>query len=48
VEKFYKHPWVIVCVITVITVFFALQLPRAQMDNNFIAFLPEDDPARIA
>jgi predicted RND superfamily exporter protein len=38
---------VIVCVTAAITVFFASQLPKARMDNNMIAFLPEDDPARI-
>jgi predicted RND superfamily exporter protein len=30
-----------------ITVFFASQLHKTRMDNNFIAFLPKDDPARI-
>jgi predicted RND superfamily exporter protein len=30
-----------------VTVFFASQLPKARMDNNMIAFLPESDPARI-
>jgi predicted RND superfamily exporter protein len=46
-ERFFKHPWVIVGVIALVTVFFALQLPEAQMNNNFIAFLPEKNPARI-
>jgi predicted RND superfamily exporter protein len=45
--KFFKHPWVIVCVIALITVFFALQLPKARMDNNTAAFLTEDNPVRI-
>jgi predicted RND superfamily exporter protein len=46
-EKFFKHPRVIVGVIAAITVFFALQLPKAQMDNNLANFLPRDNPARI-
>jgi predicted RND superfamily exporter protein len=46
-EKFFKHPWVIVGVIAVVTVFFAVQLPKAHMDNNMTAFLPKDNPARI-
>jgi predicted RND superfamily exporter protein len=46
-EKFFKHPWVIVGVIAAITVFFAAQLPRARMDNNTTGFLPKDNPARI-
>ncbi|MDR0910324.1 MAG: MMPL family transporter [Spirochaetaceae bacterium] len=46
-HKFFKHPWLIVGVIALITVFFALQLPRAQLDNNNIRFVPEDDTARV-
>jgi predicted RND superfamily exporter protein len=46
-EKFFKHPWVIVGVIAAVTVFFAAQLPKARMDNNMTAFLPKDNPARI-
>jgi predicted RND superfamily exporter protein len=46
-EKFFKHPWRIVIVITIITLFFALQLPRARMDNNIMSFLPDDLPERI-
>jgi predicted RND superfamily exporter protein len=37
----------IVAVVAAVTVFFALQLPKAQMNNNMLAFLPEDNPARI-
>ncbi|MDR1467753.1 MAG: MMPL family transporter, partial [Spirochaetaceae bacterium] len=46
-EKFFKHPRVIAGLIAAVTVFFALQLPRAHMDNNITAFLPEDVPERI-
>jgi predicted RND superfamily exporter protein len=46
-EKFFRHPWLIVCVIAAVTVFFALQLPRARMDNNPTTFLPGDLPERI-
>ena len=46
-ERFFQHPWVIVGVIAVITVFFASQLPRAHMDNNLSGVLPEDMPVRI-
>ena len=47
-EKFFKHPWVIVGLIAAITVFFAAQLPKARMDNNMTAFLPAGNPARLA
>jgi predicted RND superfamily exporter protein len=45
-RTFFKYPWVIVAVISAVTVFFALQLPRADMDNNVTSFLPENTPAK--
>ncbi len=47
-EKFFKHPRLIVAIIAAITVFFALQIPRVQLDNNNFRFVPEKDPERIA
>jgi len=44
-EKFYKKPWLIVAAIALITVFFACWLPRAELDNNNLRFVPENDPA---
>jgi predicted RND superfamily exporter protein len=46
-RKLLKHPALITVVIAVITVFFALQLPRAELDNNNIRFLPKENPAHI-
>jgi predicted RND superfamily exporter protein len=43
----FKYPWLILLVIGIITVFFAFQLPRAELDNNNIRFVPEDDEARV-
>ncbi|AEF83225.1 efflux RND transporter permease subunit [Leadbettera azotonutricia] len=45
-DKFFKHPWPVVIVIGLLTVFFALQLPRAQLDNNNYRFVPSNDEAR--
>ncbi|MDR2662037.1 MAG: MMPL family transporter, partial [Treponema sp.] len=45
-EKLYKHPWLILLVIALGTVFFALQLPRLELDNNNFRFISENDPAR--
>ncbi|MDR3172184.1 MAG: MMPL family transporter [Treponema sp.] len=45
-EKFFRHPWIIIAVIGAITLFFALQIPRAQLDNNNFRFVPENDTAR--
>ncbi|MDR2418112.1 MAG: MMPL family transporter [Treponema sp.] len=46
-QSFFKHPWIVVAVIAAITVFFAVQLPRAELDNNNYRFVPEADPARL-
>jgi len=44
-EKFFKRPFVIVAVITLITLFFAAFLPKVELDNNNLRFVPADDPA---
>lgn len=46
-EKIFKHPWAVVGVIALITVFFALQLPRAEIDNDMNGFVPEDNEVQI-
>ncbi|MFP3042218.1 MMPL family transporter [Treponema primitia] len=46
-EKFFKYPKVIVGVIALITVFFVLQLPRTELDNNNYRFLPQNHQSRI-
>lgn len=43
----FKHPWLVVAAITAITVFFALQLPKVELDNNNFRFVPADDEARV-
>jgi predicted RND superfamily exporter protein len=44
-RKLYAYPWLIVAVTALITVFFAFQLPRAELENNNLRFVPPDDPA---
>jgi len=44
-RKLYTYPWLIVAIISLITVFFAFQLPRAELENNNLRFVPPDDPA---
>ena len=46
-EKLFKHPALIVGIITLITVFLGLQLPRAELDNNNIRFLPDKNQAKM-
>ena len=44
-ETFFKRPWIIVAVIALVTAFFASFLPRVELDNNNLRFVPKDDPA---
>jgi len=44
-RKLYTYPWLIVAATAIITVFFAFQLPHAELENNNLRFVPLDDPA---
>ncbi|MDR0599037.1 MAG: MMPL family transporter [Treponema sp.] len=44
--RLYKYPWLITALIAAATVFFSLQLPRLELDNNNFRFISENDPAR--
>jgi predicted RND superfamily exporter protein len=44
-RKLYTYPWLIAAITALITVFFAFQLPRAELENNNLRFVPPDDPA---
>ena len=46
-EKFFKRPWLIAGVIAAIILFFAVQLPRVQLDNDMDNMLPADNPERV-
>jgi len=46
-NKIFKYPALAVGVVTLITVFLGLQLPRAELDNNNIRFLPDKNQAKI-
>ncbi len=46
-KRFFKYPWLIVAGVTIITVFFAFQLRRAEVDNNNFRFVPANDPERL-
>jgi predicted RND superfamily exporter protein len=43
----FSRPWLNVLIILGLTVFFAFQLPRTELDNNNIRFIPENDEARM-
>ncbi|WP_230867230.1 efflux RND transporter permease subunit [Iocasia frigidifontis] len=42
-----RHPWIVISVFLIITVFFALQIPKVQMDPSLEGMVPEDMPSRI-
>ncbi|MDR2444507.1 MAG: MMPL family transporter [Spirochaetaceae bacterium] len=46
-DKLLKHPVIVIAVTAAITLFFAAQLPRAELDNNNIRFVPSHDEARV-
>ena len=46
-KRLFKRPALVLAIIAIITVFFAFQLPRAELDNNNIRFLPEQHEARV-
>jgi predicted RND superfamily exporter protein len=46
-EKLFKYPALIVGIIALVTVFLGFQLPRAELDNNNIRFLPDKNPAKL-
>jgi predicted RND superfamily exporter protein len=46
-EKLFKHPALVVGIITIITLFLGFQLPKAELDNNNIRFLPDKNEAKI-
>ncbi|MDR0685452.1 MAG: MMPL family transporter [Spirochaetaceae bacterium] len=46
-EKMLKHPVIVIALTAAVTLFFAAQLPRAELDNNNIRFVPSDDEARV-
>jgi predicted RND superfamily exporter protein len=46
-EKLFRKPALVVFIIAAVTVFMALQIPRVQLDNNNMRFLPEGNRAKI-
>ncbi|GMO43505.1 MAG: MMPL family transporter [Termitinemataceae bacterium] len=46
-NKILRHPVIILLITAAITIFFGLQLPHAQLDNNNLRFVPTHDEARL-
>jgi len=46
-EKIFKKPALIVGIIAAITLFLGIQLPRVELDNNNLRFLPENNEAKV-
>jgi predicted RND superfamily exporter protein len=46
-KRLFTYPVLVLGILAVITLFFAVQLPKAELDNNNIRFLPEEHQARV-
>jgi predicted RND superfamily exporter protein len=46
-KNIYRRPVIILFIIAAVTIFFALQLSRLELDNNNFRFISADDPARL-
>jgi len=46
-EKLFKKPALIVGIIAAVTLFLGSQLPRVELDNNNLRFLPENNEAKL-
>jgi hypothetical protein len=46
-KKILKHDRLIIIIIALITVFFAFQLPKIEIDNDIMTFLPDDNESVI-
>ncbi|MCL2007648.1 MAG: MMPL family transporter [Treponema sp.] len=47
IEKIFIFPRLIIAIVLGITIFFSLQIPSVQLDNNNMRFLPEGNHARL-
>ena len=46
-DRFFKHPKLVVLIIGIVTLFFAWQLIDVSLDNDVISFIPDDHPEVI-
>ena len=46
-KKILKHDRLIIIIIALITLFFAFQLPKIEIDNDIMTFLPDDNESVI-
>lgn len=47
-RRILSHPWLNIVLILAITLFFGLQLPKTELDNDLFKFLPKDHPAYVS
>jgi uncharacterized protein len=43
-----EHPWWVIGAVLIVTALFASAIPKIRFEQDFEAFLPQDDPATIA
>ncbi|MCL2276746.1 MAG: efflux RND transporter permease subunit [Treponema sp.] len=46
-EKLFKKPVIILVIVGLVTAFFCVQLPKVELDNNNLRFIPDSNPSRI-
>lgn len=46
-DKLYAHPRALIIAIAIVSILFATQFPRMQIDNNNYNFIPKNDSARL-
>jgi len=42
-----RHPWLVISIFLLVTVYFALQIPKVQMDPSLEGLIPENMPSRV-
>ena len=46
-KKLFRHPAIIIIAISLITIFFGIQLFNVKLDNDITRFIPDDNPEKI-
>jgi predicted RND superfamily exporter protein len=47
-QQIVEHPWWVIGAVLIVTALFASAIPKIRFEQDFEAFLPQDDPATIA
>lgn len=42
-----KRPWIIIVIVSIVTIFMGLQVPKVVLDNDILAFFPDDHDSYV-